>query len=308
MGALIPPGGRGDLTPYTVKPIGMVTPCETLVLHAPHVFEALQIFVQRSLPLLPVDISLASLTHVLDVGCGQPLWGRALFRAMLEQAGPDLIADVRIDGIESCDELVQKARTTLRTGRAQVRISQGNLLHLPPESQDRYQLVQMRFLALSLSPSSWSQALAQLYRVCAPRGTVIWLEPSLPTPSDKAPGWNQWLRWIAQAIAAHGGSPSIGQNMDAIFQQAGHWMKLRREVIPVPLLPATRIQGSLPADQILTLHDWIFELRPWLIHGGIPADQIDKGLSQVLSELNQRMIISSWPWTMIIGTKPTGRR
>jgi ubiquinone/menaquinone biosynthesis C-methylase UbiE len=305
MEPLIPPHPRGG---PIVKSSGTNASCEALILQAPRVFEALQIFVQRSLPLLPADISLASLTHVLDVGCGRHLWGRALFHAMLEQAGPDLIADVRIDGIEICHEIVQAARTTLRTAREQVLISQGNLLNLPAESENRYQLVHMRFLALSLPPFSWSQALAQLYRVCAPGGTVIWLEPSLPTPSDKALGWNQWLRWIAQAVATQGGSPSIDQSMDAIFQQAGPWMKLHREIIPVPLLPPTRIQGSLLPDQLQTLSSWIFELRPWLEQSGIPANQLAKGLSQVLDELNSRRIISTWPWTVMTGTKPTGRR
>ena len=92
--------------------------CDTLIRHAPRAFDALQDFVQRSLPLLPVHIPLASLTQVLDVGCGRHLWGRDLFRTMVEQAGPELVADVRIEGIERCPTIVQAARQGLRMGRA----------------------------------------------------------------------------------------------------------------------------------------------------------------------------------------------
>jgi hypothetical protein len=121
--------------------------CDALIQHAPRAFGALQDFLQRSLPLLPVHIPLASLTQVLDMGCGRHLWGRDLFRAMVEQAGPELVADVRIEGIERCPEIVQTARQGLRTGRDQVVVTYGDLLHLPAEYQERFQVVQMRFLS-----------------------------------------------------------------------------------------------------------------------------------------------------------------
>ncbi len=131
-------------------------------------FEAMQAFVQPLLPLLPAHVSPASLSRVLDVGCGWHLWGKALYRTMVEQAGPELVAAVRIEGIERNWEIVQAARRSIRSGRGQVSVSSGNLLHLPSDPRTRYQLVQMRFLALSLPPFAWVQALSELRRVCAP--------------------------------------------------------------------------------------------------------------------------------------------
>src|ERR1019366_4468682 len=127
-------------------PDKIASSCDALTRHAPRAFDALQDFVQWSLPLLPAHIPLASLTQVLDVGCGRHLWGRDLFRAMVEQAGPKLVADVRIEGIERCPAIVQTARQGLRTGHGQVIVTQGDLLHLPAEYQERFQFVQMRFL------------------------------------------------------------------------------------------------------------------------------------------------------------------
>jgi ubiquinone/menaquinone biosynthesis C-methylase UbiE len=153
-------------------PSGTEPACDALTKYAPRALDALHEFVARFLPLLSQGISLSSLSIVLDVGCGRHLWGRHLFRTMLEEAGPDLVADAHIEGIEYCPEIVKAARQGVRSGR----VTQGDLLHLPVSYEGRFQVVQMRFLLLSLGPSDWPQALAELWHVCAPGGTVqsIW--------------------------------------------------------------------------------------------------------------------------------------
>lgn len=281
--------------------------CDLLTQEAPRFVAAMQEFVQRSLPLLPPDIPLASLQRVLDVGCGRHLWGRDLFRTMLEQAGLELVADVRIEGIDSCPQSVQTARQSLRTTREQVSVSLGDLFHLPATSSGSYQLVQMRFLSLSIPPSAWPVALAHLARLCTPGGTVIWLEPSLPLAGEGTPGWKQFLSWIQRAISVHGGTLMQASTMDWLFQQAGPWTRLRRSIIEVPLFPATATQGNLPAEHRQTLKTWLQEVRPWLMSSGISASDVEHGLQVVLEELNQRRIQSVWPWTIIAGTRPERR-
>lgn len=282
--------------------------CDALTRLAPHAMDAVHEFVQHSLPLLPAEGALASLTHVLDLGCGQHLWGRELFRTMLEEAGPELVADVCIEGIECCPEVVQTARQAIRTGRRQVIITQGDLLHLPPASQERLSLVQLRFLAPSLSPGDWPQALAQARRACAPGGTVVWLEPLLPTFCVQAPGWNQWLLWIAQAMAAHGSSPSISQSMDRLFAQVGPWERRHSETIHLPLVRAVEGQGFLLGQFFQAAQSWMRDLRPWLVEGGIPAAEVQQGVDRVLAEINHREIESTWPWIRIVGTRPHEQR
>lgn len=282
-------------------------PCDVLTREAFRLVAAMQEYVQRSLPLLPADISLASLQQVLDVGCGRHLWGRDLFRTMLEQAGPELVADVRIEGIDSCPQMVQMARQSLRTTREQVSVSQGDLFHLPATSSECYQLVQMRFLCFSIPPSAWPLALAQLYRVCAPGGTVVWLEPALPTTEKTTPGWEQLMHWISRAVSIHGGTAGLETTMDWLFQQVGPWSRIRRTRIELPLLTMTPIQGVLPLESRQVFKGWLEDVRLWLVSSGIPAPLVEQGIQAVLEELTQRRIQSIWPWTILVGTKPERR-
>src|SRR5947209_5957786 len=97
----------------------------------PFLFEALHLIVRETLPLVPPTISLSKLTTVLDVGCGLHYWGKALFHTMVKQAGLDLLADIRIEGIDLDEQVVQTANRQMRLGRGQVFVSQEDWFHVP---------------------------------------------------------------------------------------------------------------------------------------------------------------------------------
>jgi SAM-dependent methyltransferase len=272
----------------------------------PYLFDSLNRQLQRSLPLLPPEISLAKLSRVLDVGCGFHQWGKALFRAMLEQAGPELVADVRIEGIEIRRDVVQTANTTLiRQGRGQVFVSQGDWFHLSASHRESANLVRACFLAPYVAQEQWPILLGELIQGCKPGGWVLWIEPALPSKGVETPAWNQWLDWLSLALTQLGGSPLISQMMETYFRQAGSWQDIQTQKITLSLSTNLSWQGNLLAEQLSTLRSWVMSLVPLLQAGGIAPEKFVPGLQVLLEELNSRKIQSQWEWTMICGQKPS---
>ncbi len=269
-----------------------------------HLFEALHMHLRQHLPLVPPGISLAWLTRVLDAGCGFHLWGRDLFRAMVEQVGHELVADVRIEGIDDRPDSVSAANKQIRTGRGQVVARVGDMFDLPADFSNYYNLVHARFLAPFVAPHVWSTLLGELVRVCKPGGWVVWTEPAVPTKGERTPAWNQWLDWVEQAVEYTGGSPSITASMQQVFRQAGSWEEIERQKTSLPLHTTSTTRGYLLADQVRVLHRWLFALRSYLLAGKVVSPlTLDQGLKQGEEEFNRRAVTSQWEWYTLSGRK-----
>jgi ubiquinone/menaquinone biosynthesis C-methylase UbiE len=228
---------------------------EEIMKREAHLFDAMQRLLQEHLPLVPPALSPAKLTSVLDIGCGMHQWGRMLFQTMLRQVGRDLIDDIRIEGIDNRSEVVQAANALIRTGRGQVRAIEGNFFSLPTNWTASYDLVHARLLSPYVSLQQWPGLLAELMRICKPGGWMMWCEPALPTSNDKAVAWQNWIQWIEEAFMRLGMTPQISSSMEALVRQSGSWKLVEIQRVYLPLVPATRIQGSLPAEALQTVHN-----------------------------------------------------
>ncbi len=269
----------------------------------PRLFDALQVVLQQYLPVIPSGIPLAKLTTVLDAGCGLHQWGKALFRVMIEQAGPDLVSDVRIEGIELQPDITQTANAQIRTGRGQVFVSQGDVFHFPANRTEWYDLVQARFLAPYVAPHDWPGLLAELVRVCKSGGWVVWIEPAFPTTGERTPGWNNLLASIERVVTQLGGSPQIVGSMETLFHQSGYWKEFKTSNVSIPFSTVSPASGSLLIEQYRTLRSQFLALRPAMIAGGISADTFERIFQEVLNEFNTRTVASQWMWKTIYGQK-----
>jgi SAM-dependent methyltransferase len=266
-----------------------------------HLFEMLHLYVHSSLPLIPPGIALARLTSILDIGCGLHLWGRDLFRAMVEQGGHDLVTDVHIEGIGHHREMVRQANRQMRAGRGRVTALVGDMFHLPADFSDRYDLVHVRFLAPYVAPLVWSALFEEVVRVCKPGGWVVWSEPALPTKGERTPGWNQWLDWIEQAIRNTGGSPHISASMEEVFRQVGSWHGMEVQKTSI-LLHSAMGQGYLTIDQTQILHRWLQALHSLLLAARVASPRLlAQGHHQVEEELVSRAVSSHWDWYTLSG-------
>jgi ubiquinone/menaquinone biosynthesis C-methylase UbiE len=268
-----------------------------------HLFDAMQMLLQRYFPLVPPGISPAKLTSVLDVGCGMHQWGRMLFRTMVQQAGRDLIDDVRIEGFDCRSEVVHAANALIRTGRGQIRAIEGNFFSLPMNRATFYDLVHIRCLSPYISPQQWPRLLAEAGRVCKPGGWMMWSEPALPTSNTGAGAWLCWLTWIEDAFTHLGMTSQIGSSMERLVRQAETWKLIEVQQMSLPLVPATNRQGSLPMEALQTIAQRLQTLCPILLASGIPLQMVDEGFRAVLDEFNSRKIISQWSWTVIFAQK-----
>jgi len=267
-------------------------------------FEALHLHLHTYLPLIPPGISLAWLTSVLDVGCGLHLWGRDLFRVMLEQGGHDLVADVRIEGIDNHPDMVRVANQQMRSGRGRVAALPGDMFHMPADFSGRYDLVHARFLSPFVAPHAWPALLEELVRVCKPGGWVVWCEPALPTKGEQTSAWNQWLDWIEQAIAQMGGSPQIAMSMQDLFRQIDSLQEIEIQKTAIPLQKTAVRQGFLTAEQVHTLHGRLLAFHSYLQAAGVASPRLlARGLQQVEEEFNMRTIASRWEWYTLSGRK-----
>jgi Methyltransferase domain len=269
----------------------------------PRLFDALQVVLQKHLPVIPPGIPLAKLTTVLDAGCGLHQWGKALFRVMIEQAGPDLVSDVLIEGVELRPDIAQTANAQIRTGRGQVFVSQGDVFHFPANRTERYDLVHARFLAPYISPHDWPALLAGLVHMCKSGGWVVWIEPAFPTKGERTPGWNNLLDSIERVVAQLGGSPQIVGSMETLFHQSGSWKVIKTSNVSIPFSTISSASGSLLIEQYRTLRSQFLALRPVMIAGGISTDTFEHIFQEVLNEFNTRTVASQWMWKAIYGQK-----
>jgi SAM-dependent methyltransferase len=261
------------------------------------------VYLRKYLPIIPDDILLGQLLHVLDVGCGQHQWGRALFHYLHEQMGPHLIEDVRIEGIDLPD-VAPTTNARQRAGRGQVFVTAGDMFHLPAERTGYYSLVHVRFLFPYVSPAAWPRLLAELTRVCKPGGWFLWMEPMIPTYCEQAPGWNRWIDQMEQAIKFLGGSPRIGEQMDVLLHHAGPWQEIKREIVMLPLGTSSSSGGHLSSERYLMVHSWLTALQPILVAAaGRASPSIDRITHHALADLNRQQVVSQWQWTMVLGKK-----
>lgn len=266
-------------------------------------FEDLHLYLRPHLPLVPPGISLAWLTHVLDVGCGLNAWGRDLFRDMVEQAGSDLLADVQIKGIDFHPNIVRRANQQVRSGRDHVTAIIGDMFNLPADFKDRYDLVHARFLSPFVAPHAWAIFFKELVRVCRPGGWIVWCEPGLPTKSERTPAWNQLLDWIEQAVEQMGGSPNIALSMGDVFQQIDSLQEIEIQKIVLPLQKAG--EGILTIEQVRRLRCRLIALQSPLQAAGVASPRLlERGLKKVEEEFQMRRVSASqWEWHTYSGRK-----
>ncbi len=276
----------------------------TLVVN-PRLFVDLQIeLLRRWLPLAPQGVKLAHLNAVLDVGCGLHQWGKDVFRAMMEQAGRDLIEGVRIDGIEHDEVVVTQANSGIRAGRGNVQVFLADMYDLPEILHQSYDLVHARFLSPYVPPSNWPTVLDQLVQAARPGGWVVWIEPELPAPMPAVPAWDQWLSWSEQAVQRLGGSPTISQQMEDVFRCAGTWEHIESNVTTIRLGFSSRVQGRIGDEQMRKLHRQLSALHPLLLAAKVASvQQLDETLSQVLEAFAWRQLQSTWTWHTVYGRK-----
>jgi ubiquinone/menaquinone biosynthesis C-methylase UbiE len=274
----------------------------------PFIFPILQSELLRPwLPLVPQGISLSHLGAVLDVGCGLHQWGKDLFHAM-KQADKESVNEVRIDGIEWHHAVLSHAQNHLpaSASRGQIQVHLADMYHLPETFYQRYDLVQVRFLAPYVSPSNWPTLLDRLVRAIRPGGYMVWIEPELPTPVPEVPAWNQWLSWTEQAVEDLGGSPGICSQMGALFNSVGPWEHVESNVTNIPLGFPPLVQGRVNEEQVATLRQLLEALSPMLRITEVASfEQVNSTLWHVLDAFAKRQIQSTWTWHTIYGKKPS---
>ena len=150
--------------------------------------------------------------------------------------------------------------------------------------------------------------LDQLVQAARPRGWVLWIEPELPAPLPSVPAWDQWLAWIKQAVRCLGGSPTISQQMEAIFRRVGNWEQVERNVTTIRLGFSSRVQGRVGDEQMRKLHRHLSALHPVLLAAGVASvQQLDETLAQVLEAFAWRQLQSTWAWHTVCGRKKRSR-
>ncbi|EIW85910.1 S-adenosyl-L-methionine-dependent methyltransferase, partial [Coniophora puteana RWD-64-598 SS2] len=121
--------------------------------------------------LLHGPVSLSSGAEVLDCGCATGAW-----ITDMSQEYPH----VKLTGVDISSTLFPQSDLTLNTT-----FLCHSTIALPEEWTDRFAVVHQSILIAGLTVTEWPLAIAEMYRVCAPGGSIQLMEPIFGVRADK---------------------------------------------------------------------------------------------------------------------------
>lgn len=234
------------------------------------------------------QLDLAHIDSVLDVACGLGEW--ALEMAF---AYPTL----QIAGIDHNAQHMRYARAYARVmGLENIAFQPGDMFHLPL-ADGTYDLVHGRFLFSSVAAQKKQALLAELARVCAPGGTLLFVE--FLYPDTNSPAISQWGSLFRQMLEHRGIAPYAPRNFAALLYAAGCRSVQHVDTV-IALKYGTRAHKTLcaRASELMSF------IKPFFLHAQVTtAAQFDLLSKQIMLDLLHPDFDGEWTITTVIALK-----
>lgn len=160
--------------------------------------------------LFPMPLDPFTVERILDVACGPAGW-------VLDVAHAH--RDIEVVGLDRSAEMIEYARTlTGCQNLDNALFTIDDMLYMSAIDDNMFQYVHARFVADAVP--ALPVLLKELARVCAPGGTLLWIEGDLPVTNSIA--FQQWQQLTPLAVTLLGQTNGVTARMDTLLQDAGY--------------------------------------------------------------------------------------
>lgn len=245
---------------------------------------------------IPPCITLPEEPHILDVGCGVGSWCLEMARRTPQ---------AQIVGIDSNTYCIEQARTLLQPEQ-RIRYQVQDMYQLPYAfSQQRFDLVHLRFLLGAMSYAQLPDLAEAVAEVSHSKAIIVWHESELPITTSKA--CDALSQLVLRALEHTGRHFSYNSTQHLGFlDPMRYWLQQVGCTLSHIEIAQIEVSFGMPLHEAFARQVWMFghQIRPFLLKAGVVTGTDFEALfAQVQREVRDPYFCGVCPQHLLVARK-----